>query len=170
MRIKNIPDYNGAGIYMIKGINNDLVYIGSSVNIHKRLLAHEYAISTNGGSSNKMKSSIKPEYQFEAIILEKIANNHTTYYLHNRENYYINKFNIHSDNVLNSVPASGYKNSTSELLKDLECLIGSINVLDKRMNGVIHNEKYTERLILSADKCTRSILESMLQKMQYIKD
>lgn len=168
MYIKNIPDYNGAGIYMLKGINNDLIYIGSSSNIRKRLLAHEHAIATKGGSSNKMQSMIKPEYKFEATILEKITDNHTRYYLYNRENYYINKFNTCNNNGLNSVPASGYKNSTSALLKDLKCLISSVNDLDKRMNSESCNEKYTERLILSADKCTRNILESMLQKMQCI--
>ena len=170
MRIKNIPKYDGAGIYMIKGTNNDLVYVGSSVNIHKRLLEHERAISTKGGSTNRMRSMIKSEYQFDAAILEKVSGNHTKYYLHSREDYYIKKFNACGENGLNSIPASGHKNSTSALSKDLKCLISSINILNKRMNNIDSNKKYTEDLILSADKCTRIILESMLQNMQYIKN
>lgn len=169
MYIKDIPEYDGAGIYMLKGINNNLRYIGSSTNIHKRLLEHQYAMATKGGSSNKMKSMIKPDYQFEVIILEKIDGNHTRYYLYNRENYYVNKFNVCSTNGLNTIPVSGYKNSESAILHDLECLTSSINDLNKKMKNTIYNEKYIERLILSNDKCIRNILENMLKKMQCIK-
>lgn len=168
MYIENIPEYNGAGIYMLKGINNKLVYVGSSIHIAKRILEHQHAIEHNGGSSNRMRLMIKSDYKFEAIVLERISNSHTTYYLKHRENYYVKKFNACGENGLNSVPVGGYKNNCLfALQKDLSNLKFAIDHLEKAINNyTTNNSAYKERLILYADSTVRSILESMMKKMK----
>lgn len=172
MYIENIPEYNGAGIYMLKGINNELVYIGSSIHIAQRILQHENAMKCEGGSSNRMKSMIKPEYKFEVIVLEKISENRTTYYLLDRENYYMKKFNACGENGLNSRPVAGYDldDCASGLQLDLKCLKGCIEQLERTTNDTIHNKKFVDYLTVCAESRVRLALENMLQKMKQIKD
>lgn len=172
MGIKNIPDYNGAGIYMIKGINNDLFYIGSSTHVSKRLLSHDSAIRNRGGSTKKMQSLIQPEYQFEAVILEKISDQRPLYYLHDRENYYIQKFNAYGKNGLNAAPLYGYQRNdlVSILRKELMYLMQDVDELEKRIADKIHGEEYKEKLIVSTEERIRFRLETIYKNMQQLKD
>ena len=69
--IDNIPDYHGIGIYAIVNNCTGKMYIGSSVNVRKRLLTHDSSFRT-GRCNKAFKEDIKKGHRFSAKVLKKI--------------------------------------------------------------------------------------------------
>ena len=92
--IVNIPDYDGAGIYRIENIRSGRAYVGSSVNIHTRILAHDKNMR-KGLCNIRFLEDVKNGDKFTVTILEKMGVP-TRHELYERENYYIQKENLYS--------------------------------------------------------------------------
>lgn len=87
----NIPEVQKIGVYAIHNKANNQYYIGSSVNVYKRLLQHNHS----GTNARMIKDRFiyMPE-EWEIIILKTFENNTiTSDDLIKWENYYINKYN-----------------------------------------------------------------------------
>lgn len=71
-----IPDYDGAGLYEIRNINNNRVYIGSCANIHRRGKTHISALRGNRHQNKGLQSDYNNGDSFTMSIVKKV---HTTY-------------------------------------------------------------------------------------------
>lgn len=91
--ITNIPDYESSGIYALVD-DNGKMYIGSSINIKRRLSSHRFHLSAvkrgwgSGFVNKKMMVAIQQGKIFNAKILEKVSD---ISLLWDREKYYIEK-------------------------------------------------------------------------------
>lgn len=88
--IITIPDYEGAGIYMIKNIITGKVYIGSAKNIRKRIIQHDQYMR-NGMCNNRFQEDIDKGHKFECYVVEK-CDNITRVELKDKESYYVGIF------------------------------------------------------------------------------
>lgn len=91
--IVNIPEYDGAGIYRIENIRTGKAYVGSSVNIQKRIKAHDQAMRY-GHCNIRFWEDVKQGDKFTVTILEKMGIP-TRHELYQRENYYIELENLY---------------------------------------------------------------------------
>lgn len=132
------------GIYYIICKKNNKVYIGSSINIEKRINRHKRELKNNiHKNSHLQKSVIKYGLDnFEFGLLEGCNNN-----LLERENYYINYFNS-----LNS--KYGYNKVTAKRNDNLSCNKEYLNNL-----SFIKKGKYPSNYDLCKAKQKRAILE-----------
>jgi len=79
------------GIYLIKNVENQKCYIGSSVNVENRIKNHLYSFRS-GGNFKAMQKEFDEygENSFVFTIVEKVTNANT---IKEREDFYIDKFN-----------------------------------------------------------------------------
>lgn len=92
----DLIDYNNSGVYMIKNLDNNKIYIGSSINIKKRLLAHQ---SKFNRGINFNKCSMQDDWNngdnFFISIIEKVDSNISRCELYKKEENYIVQYNSH---------------------------------------------------------------------------
>jgi len=91
--IISIPDYNGAGIYMIKNIVTGKIYIGSAVHICNRIKEHDQYMR-RGWCNNKFQEDIDKGHKFVCEVVEK-CDNMMFVELRDREAYYVNKYDCY---------------------------------------------------------------------------
>ena len=91
----SFPDYNGAGIYMIKNTTTGKVYIGSSRHILYRAKAHDYSFR-KGTCNYKFLEDVQKGHKFVLEIIEK-CDNIARYQLRDKEEEYVRKFNAYSE-------------------------------------------------------------------------
>ena len=82
---------NKCGIYAIKNKINNKMYIGKSVNVHKRKSYHFWLLRSNNHFNPKLQSAFNKygEENFEFVILEKCNKDE----LDDKEIKYINRYN-----------------------------------------------------------------------------
>lgn len=81
---------NNCGIYMIKNLVNNKVYIGQSINIKKRFREHKYNLKNNIHANHHLQNAWN-KYggeNFEFIVLEYCTEN----LINNKEEYYISVY------------------------------------------------------------------------------
>ena len=83
-------NYDGACIYKL--IFGTDFYIGSTIDLKKRIKAHCYNMRS-GKSSIKLNDAWSKYKKFEIEILEYIDEDKPRWYLHSRESYWIDKLN-----------------------------------------------------------------------------
>ena len=93
--IKNIPVYDGPGVYALTDETGKR-YIGSSVNVRARIKAHASALSA-GRSSEKLQAAVKSGRTFSAEVLEEVPYGASRHDLFRLEH----KWLMHFDSVLN---------------------------------------------------------------------
>lgn len=104
-KIISIPDYEGAGIYMIRNNVNGKVYIGSAKNIHSRIKKHDQSMRKEI-CNEKFLEDIEKGHTFTCEILEK-CDNIMFVELIIREKYYSEKYNSFKDGY-NTAPIQTY--------------------------------------------------------------
>lgn len=116
--ISNIPEYEGIGIYAIVDENGKM-YIGQAINVKKRLLWHSKNIPLNG-SSSKLYQAYQDGHTFTAEVLEEIDYGVTKFFLAQREEYYIRKYNTFRSgyNILPTSLDYYRKDNPKEYLRD----------------------------------------------------
>lgn len=117
-------NYSGAGVYGIKNIKSDKMYIGSSGNVGKRLRQHFRELD-NGNHVNKMmQADYSKGDPFVPVLIRKIAVN-VREELFNAEGEVIAKMKQDHVELYNSLPVCGnYYISRSEIERkfvDLFC-------------------------------------------------
>jgi group I intron endonuclease len=129
-----------SGIYGIKNIVNNKIYVGSALNIKKRWYEHKYKLKYNK-HANKHLNDACNKYginNFEFIIIERVEPSK----LIEREQYYINYYNAtNRDNGYNLLPIAGnslnYKHSEITKEKIRNSLVGRKS---SRVNYVVSDE------------------------------
>ena len=91
--IVSIPDYNGAGIYMIRNIVTGKIYIGSAVHVQNRIKEHDQYMR-KGLCNDKFQEDIDKGHKFTCEIVEK-CDNMMFVELRDREEYYVKKYNCY---------------------------------------------------------------------------
>ena len=91
--IVSIPDYNGAGIYMIRNLVTGKVYIGSAKHIKNRIKQHDQYMR-KGWCNNKFLEDIGKGHKFTCEIVEKYDSINLLE-LRNRELYYVQKYDCY---------------------------------------------------------------------------
>lgn len=94
-RIKNIPKYEGIGVYRIINPINGKVYIGSSINCYNRLKRH------NRSLPNLLMENDFPECGYDCEILERFENGCTNRQLALTEQKYIEEYERKESGVYN---------------------------------------------------------------------
>lgn len=84
----NIPEYNGIGIYQITNRKNGKKYIGSSINVQKRILQHLQSFKKLQ-CPQKFIPDLQNDALFSVEILETFPFGTDEFTLRKRENYYI---------------------------------------------------------------------------------
>ena len=99
--IKNIPSYNGPGVYALID-ENGKKYIGSSIHVHSRILAHlstfrkilkygENRHRKDYVSNYYLCDAIKSGAVFSAVVIEKLKQGGNIYELVDLERFYLEK-------------------------------------------------------------------------------
>ena len=114
--ITNTPDYNGIGVYCLIDTVNGKKYIGSSINVSKRIQQHERTFALKKCSS-KLLNAINSGHHFDCEILEKIDYGVNQFYIFEREKYYIDLFETLNKGYNIAITTASSK---AELLKSLE--------------------------------------------------
>ena len=73
MKYNRKRDLGRSGIYCIRNINNNKIYIGKSVNIYKRIKAHTTALNTKSKDENRHLINAWHKYgrdKFEYFVIE----------------------------------------------------------------------------------------------------
>lgn len=78
-----------SGIYSIRNLVNNKVYVGSTVNLYSRFATHRYNLISKTHTNKHLQSSYNIHKNFEFEILEKCSKDD----LEERETYWINFFN-----------------------------------------------------------------------------
>ncbi len=84
--IINIPEYDGIGVYALINNQTGKMYIGSSQNIHQRIIQHK------SSPPSGIKEDIQQGNMFSVRILEMLPYGCNQFELFNRESYYIQKY------------------------------------------------------------------------------
>lgn len=94
---------NEWGVYVIRNIDNNKIYIGSSNNMRKRLMDHKRELNKNIHCNDHLQHSWNKytEEKFECFIIEIINNNKTNKFLRERETFYIQLYKSYE-------PENGY--------------------------------------------------------------
>ena len=92
--IVSIPDYNGAGIYMIRNLMTGKMYIGSSNHIRNRIKEHDQYMR-KGRCNNKFLEDIDKGHKFTCEVVEK-HDNIMFVELRDRELYYVKKYDCYN--------------------------------------------------------------------------
>lgn len=93
--IISFPDYDGAGIYLIRNTTTGKVYVGSSRHILQRAKAHDQSFRS-GTCNQKFIADIQKGHKFVCEVLEKCSKI-TRYELRDKEEYYVRKYKAHSE-------------------------------------------------------------------------
>ena len=93
--IISMPEYNGAGIYIIRNTTTGRVYIGSSRHIFQRAKAHDQSFR-NGTCNQKFLKDVQKGHKFVCEVVEKCSKI-TRYELRDKEEYYARKYNAYCD-------------------------------------------------------------------------
>ncbi|MCI5868003.1 MAG: GIY-YIG nuclease family protein [Dorea sp.] len=83
----NIPKYNGIGVYALINNRSKKMYIGSSKNIHQRIMQHKAT------PPSALKSDIQQGDTFSVEILETLPYGCNQFDIFGRESFYISKYN-----------------------------------------------------------------------------
>lgn len=92
MQIFDLPRYNGPGVYMLRNAKNGMVYIGSSQNVHDRMLLHNSCFYNRTCNSKFMRDLGKGHW-LEVSILERLPDGVTPDELRRREDEYVRQYN-----------------------------------------------------------------------------
>lgn len=178
-KILNIPDYNGAGVYLIKGINNPYIYVGSSIHVSKRILQHQQAFAHNG-STKRMQELLHDDDCFEVDVLEKIPDMLSKNYLYDREYHYAIKLNAYGENGLNAGAIQNHSRSSHihwksqpyplGIYTDIQLLISYAKDLEARAQSTKWRDAYKYRLIGITEKNIRRTLQDMLCRLAPMKE
>lgn len=85
-----------SGIYQIRNLVNGKIYVGSSVNLNRRKNKHFYKLRHNMHANLKLQNAFN-KYGETAFIFEIIEIVDDKHQLLNREQYYIDKYNVVQD-------------------------------------------------------------------------
>lgn len=94
MKLYQKRDYKRSGIYLIKNLINNKVYIGKSINIHQRISAHINLLNKKSPDENRYLINAWFKYgreNFQYIVLEDIPKDDSL--LKERELYWIKFYN-----------------------------------------------------------------------------
>lgn len=98
--IIDVPDIEKIGVYAIYNSKTEKYYIGSSVNIKRRMKEHRDNIEKMNGSNLKIDEDLKEEsdiLNFSFIVLETFEDyTITESILREKEEYYIEKYNANN--------------------------------------------------------------------------
>lgn len=108
MRIKLSPQYQYAGVYMIRNEKNGKVYIGSSCDIETRLCMHRSRLAHGKHSCRDLQADYDHKHPFTAHVLYVEAvprnnRNHNRRRIYAMEWHFIEKYNA-IENGYNTMP------------------------------------------------------------------
>lgn len=146
--IQNEVEYDGPGIYLLRGVNNDFVYVGKSNNVSRRIKQHDYALRSQNGQSDHIRKKLSGGEIFYAEILDKISPDRSRYYIRDLEAFYIDRYDAYGDNGLNQAPIDTHIKINGSLRNGYSALRGRVDWL-YRMVG-----RYEERALLNTTKHT----------------
>lgn len=128
----DIPKYSGSGVYKIDfGIG---VYVGSSINVRKRLQQH-IAMAKAGKQPPKLQRAFDVCPDPHVDILERIGDNDTRLTLLRREQYWIK---VASAGGLNSAP--------EQSLTPEEDIKGILEIIAEYQRRIAQNRKYIKQI------------------------
>lgn len=119
----NIPKYNGIGVYALINNRSKKMYIGSSKNIHQRIMQHKAT------PPSALKSDIQQGDTFSVEILETLPYGCNQFDIFGRESFYISK-TIHClPDIIAQKQLVALKTSYFILLHYLKTIAKWLNIL-----------------------------------------
>ena len=130
--IPNVPDYSGIGMYALINDSNGKMYIGSSKNIHQRIIQHKSA------PPSALKADIQQGNTFSVKILEKLPFGCNQFDMFNRESFYIQKYETLSNGYNHAKTTCSTK---EELLNSLATFKGNHEMTNYINNIIAKRER-----------------------------
>lgn len=163
------------GVYIIENIINNKCYIGSSINIHKRLTDHRSLLIRNAHHSYKLQGSVNKhgidKFDFRVIeyayFPEEYSKEAKLEYLECLEGYYINKFNSYKKgyNVSKIPKIVGNTNTKESIIKGVKTrrergsYIISETTRQRRSDSLRNNKKLKIKLKENAQKRVKPVYQ-----------
>lgn len=145
----NLKHFDCSGIYIIRNIKTNLIYIGSAKSIRQRLHEHKSMLRRNKHHAKHLQFSYNknPNY-FLFSILEKV----NIQYLIKREQYYLNRYLCYKKEYgYNNVPTAysslgrvlseETKKKISEAHKNMKKPWSNMNHFKKKIKAVLDTEE-----------------------------
>jgi len=159
-------------VYKIHNTKTKQVYIGSTINLRRRIRRHGYELRTQTHHSSKLQRAVN-KYGIEIFYVEIIYSETITLSeLHAKEIEYIKKFNSVNkgyNQILNSKEYKKFKQSS--LAKENFIKSRSIKVIsiDLKTKKVIHYSSVAEAALKNKEQST-NISKCCKNKLRYIKN
>lgn len=111
------------GIYIIRNLINNKVYVGQTKNVYKRLVHHKHELNNNKHSNSHLQRAIN-KYKienFDFSVLEYCKNEELT----DKEKYYLNKNNVYYN--IRDASDSVIHNTRKEITEETRKLLSKAN-------------------------------------------
>jgi group I intron endonuclease len=173
--------YNGSGIYCIRNIKNDKIYIGQSTNIASRFREHRSNLKNNRHGNQHLQNSWNKygELNFSFEILEKCDIKD----LDDREQYFIKYYKSNIKNYGYNYESGGHKNkmlsddTKKKISKNHKNVSGNNNPFygkkhsDESINKFLNNANYINRKYLGEEShFAKLTLEQATYIKRYLKE
>jgi group I intron endonuclease len=126
-----IPDIEKIGVYAIYNKKTNKYYVGSTVNLKRRLNEHKKKIESLQGTNYLMEEDLKSDEDienFSFIVLETFEDFEITdIELRKRENFYIEKYDCYNGYNTTSAYCNGFYGK-NELLRSKPVIQGKVDI------------------------------------------
>ena len=147
----NIPEYDGIGVYALINNRTGEMYIGSSQNVHKRIMQHKLS------PSKAIEKAVESGDTFCVKILEKLPSGSNQFDMCEREKYFIDLYDTinHGYNKASTTCCSKEELlETLQLFKSGSAMANYIlNIIAKRERPIyIHEKENYDRINVTFPK------------------
>lgn len=147
----------GCGIYKITNVNNDKVYIGSSVDVSKRKYKHFWMLRKGIHDNNHLQNSFNKEG--EKSFLFEVLEYCGSEFLVERENHYISKYkSVENDNGYNMATVNDFRRNTYN--EEVKLKISKYNL---KKNG-----NFTKFYLINIKTDEKFTFESLVDGANYL--
>jgi group I intron endonuclease len=147
----------GCGIYQIKNLINDKVYIGSSIDINKRLYKHLWSLKNGCHDNNHLQNSFNEygENNFEFSVLENCSIDELVV----RENFYIEFFcSCDSECGYNLATVNDFRRN---------CFIQSVKIKNSK-NNLFKNGNFSKFSLTNIKNNETLIFDDLVSAANYL--
>lgn len=166
-----ISTNNSTCIYGIICLNNNKLYVGSTINLSKRLCKHKNLLKTNKHHSKSMQNSYNKyvNKKFYYFIIENITTKISNIELSSTEETYINKFNTVNKGFNDTYNTYRNLNNLENISKNIK--MQSIKVVELDLNGnFIKMHASVTNAAKSVDDQSTNISSCCKGRLRYVKN
>lgn len=122
----NTKHFNYSGIYLIRNLINNKVYVGSAKNIRTRINIHKHYLINNNHHSKKLQNSFN-KYGTNSFIISILETVYNSNDLLKREQYWLNFYLSYKDKYGYNILSIAGNSSGNKCKEETKIKIGNAN-------------------------------------------